>query len=147
MKLVKRDYRPFLFLEKLEDEFSKLFDISGNNYLSSKEGVFAPSLDLSEDADSIYLEADLPGFDQKNISAKIIDDSLDLSAKREEKTEEKNKNYFRCERFSGSFYREINLPVTVDEAKIKAKYEKGVLNITLPKKTEEVKKDIKIDIE
>ena len=56
------------------------------------------------------------------------------------------KNYYRAERYQGSFYRNVELPVNVDTAKIKANYNNGVLKVILPKKEEDKEKEIKIDV-
>jgi len=53
----------------------------------------------------------------------------------------------RIERYSGEFYRQIQLPSNVDSAKAKASYKNGVLKITFPKKEEEKGTEIKIDVE
>lgn len=136
MKLIRYRNDPFKTLGSLQDEINKLFDFPGANLAS---------LDLSEDEKNIYVETDIPGFDQKDINVKIKGDSLLISARRDEKKEEKKKNYYRCKRCRGSFYREIGLPSRVDEAKISAKYKNGVLDVTLPKKETEKEKEVKID--
>ncbi len=138
---------PWKALETLQDEINKLFNFSFGKFPALKEEILAPSVDIWEDKDNIYVEADLPGFDQKDINLSIKGDSLVLTAKKEETKEEKKKNYYRCERFQGSFYRDIALPSSVDASKVKASYKNGVLKVTLPKKEEEKEKEIKVEVE
>ncbi|MCF7869772.1 MAG: Hsp20/alpha crystallin family protein [Candidatus Omnitrophica bacterium] len=57
------------------------------------------------------------------------------------------KNYYHCERYQGSFYREVALPQEVDAEEISAKYKNCVLKVTLPKKEEEKEKEISINVE
>jgi len=147
MKLVRWSDNPWRALEQLQDEINRLFDFSFGRLPQERETVYAPSVDVSEDKDNIYVEADLPGLEQKDINISLRRDSLCISAKREEKKEEKRKNYHRVERVSRNFYREIALPSTVDTDKIKAVYKNGVLKVTLPKKEEEKEKEIKIEVE
>ncbi len=146
MKLVRYRDNPWKALEDLQNEINKLFDFSFGKFPATSE-IFAPSVDVYEDKDNIYVEADLPGFEQKDINLALKGDVLTISAQKEEKKEEKKKNYYRCERFQGKFYREVDLPASVEASKIKAVYKNGVLKITLPKKEEDKEKEIKIDVE
>jgi HSP20 family protein len=138
---------PWKMLETLQEEINKLFDFSFGKIPATKEEILSPSVDIWEDKDNIYVEADLPGFEQKDIKVSVKGDSLSISAKKEETKEEKKKNYYRCERFQGSFYRELDLPSSVDTSKIKAQYKNGVLKITLPKVEKEKEKEIEIEVE
>jgi HSP20 family protein len=138
---------PWKMLETLQEEINRLFDFSFGKLPALKEETLSPSVDVWEDKDNIYVEADLPGFEQKDIKVSIKSDSLSISAKKEETKEEKKKNYYRCERFQGSFYRELDLPSSVDTSKIKANYKNGVLKITLPKIEKEKEKEINIEVE
>ncbi len=142
----KRD-DPFRALEALHDEINKLFNLSWGRFPALREEILAPSVDVWEDKDNIYVEADIPGFEQKDISLNLKGDNLIISAKKDETKEEKKKNYYRCERYQGSFYREVILPSNIDASKIKAGYKNGVLKVTLPKKEEEKGKEIKIEVE
>jgi HSP20 family protein len=146
MKLIRYRNNPFTLVDDLHQEINKLFDISSESLPDLCSEVFAPRLDVSEDKDNIYVEADLPGFDQKEIDVKIKADTLTISAKKGKVEEKKGKNYFRCERIQGSFYRALTLPKSVDASKIRAEYKKGVLHLALPKKQEEKEKEISVDV-
>ena len=112
-----------------------------------KEEEFTPSVDVWDGKDNIYVEADISGVEQKDINVNLKDNTLTISAKKEEAKEEKKKNYYRSERYQGSFYRAMQLPSSVDESKIKANYKNGVLKLTLPKKEKDKAKEIKINVE
>lgn len=148
MKLMPyRHEDPFRLLKDFGTEIDKFFE-SPFKGLSKKDSEIAiPSLDISEDKNNIYVDADLPGFDQKDIKVKMKRDSLVISAEKESKKEEEKKNYYHCERYQGSFYREVSLPQAVDAGRISAKYKNGVLKVTLPKKEEEKEKEIAINVE
>ena len=139
---------PWRALTNLQNEMDRIFSSwFGRELPALREEGVAPSVDISEDKDNIYVEADLPGLEQKDISVRMNDNALVISGKKEETREEKKKNYYRSERYQGSFYRALSLPSSVDTSKIKAKYRNGVLKITLPKKEEEKEKEIDIDVE
>ena len=90
-------------------------------------------LDVSETDDAIELVLDVPGIDRKDIDISLTDTGVMISGKREEKKEEKGKNFHRMERAYGTFQRHVPLPCEVDAAKVNATLKKGVLSITLPK--------------
>ncbi|MCF7873384.1 MAG: Hsp20/alpha crystallin family protein [Candidatus Omnitrophica bacterium] len=137
---------PFRLLRDFGKEIDSFFE-SPFKGITKKDADFAlPSLDISEDKDNIYVDADLPGFEQKDVKVKMKKDSLVISASKDDKSEEKKKNYYHCERYQGSFYREVALPQAINDKNIKASYKNGVLKVTLPKSKEEKEKEISIDV-
>jgi len=148
MALVKyRGGDPWRTLDSLRDEINSLFEGTRQLFPWSREEASAPSVDVWEDAETVFVEADLPGFDQKNIDLKLRDSVLTLSAKQDFVKEEKEKNYYRSERRRGSVYRQIQLPSPVDNAKAKAKFKDGVLHVSLPKREEDKKREIRVNVE
>jgi HSP20 family protein len=105
------------------------------------------TLDVRESDDDIVVTTEVPGVDAKDIDISVHGDVLSIRGEKKEEKEEKKRNYRRAERWYGSFARSVTLPASVDQAHIKAKCKDGVLTITLPKKEEEKKKSIKVDIE
>lgn len=100
--------------------------------------VFTPRVDVTEDNDNLYVEADLPGIDKKDVKVSVTGDVLTISGERKVEQRDENKNYYRIERSSGSFSRSFTLPAEIDSEKISAEFKDGVLKITMPK-TEEAK--------
>ena len=91
--------------------------------------------DIKDTGDSYTLEADLPGFKKEDIHVDVKDNTLSITAERHSEFEQKEKknSFLRCERSFGSYSRSFDLSgVKADE--IKAKYENGVLKLTMPKK-------------
>lgn len=109
--------------------------------------VGTPALDLIDKKESLVLRSELPGVKKTDIKVSIDDDSVSISGKVERKKEEKEQNYYYCERGYSAWQRTIPLPVNVKSEKARAKYENGVLEITLPKSKEdkERRKQIKIE--
>jgi HSP20 family protein len=143
-------WRPFRDLVSIQDEMNRLFDDFFGRPLARTEwteGVWSPTVDVSEDKDNVIIRAEMPGTKKEDVDISIQDNVLTLNGEKKQEKEEKDKNYHRVERSYGSFCRSFQLPTSVKTDKIKANYRDGVLNITLPK-TEEVKpKQIPISIE
>lgn len=106
-----------------------------------------PKLDIEDKKDSIVIKADIPGVDQKDINIEAQEDCLVIQGKTEESKEEKSKNYYRQERKSGSFYREIPLPCAVDSKAVTASFKNGVLEVHLPKIDTKNEKRVKVQIQ
>ena len=99
------------------------------------------------DAEKAYeVTAELPGIDDKNIEVTLSDDVLTIKGEKREEKEEKERNYQLSERLYGAFERSFEMPEGVDTEKVEARFDKGVLKITLPKKPEALKKEKKIEI-
>ncbi len=96
-------------------------------------GSWSPGVDIVENEKQIVLRADLPGVDEKNIDVQVEDGTLSLKAERKFEKETKEGNYHRVERAYGSFHRSFALPENVDTDNIAAAYNKGVLELTIPK--------------
>lgn len=118
----------------------------GEGGLAGGGGVEQPSVDVSETKDSLEIDVDLPGLDERDIDITLSDDILTVRGERKEEKEERGRNFYRCERGYGTFSRRIVLPFKVDEDRITANFEKGVLHVTLPKSPEAKAKERHIEI-
>jgi HSP20 family protein len=101
---------------------------------SREESQRLMAIDVMENDKDYQVVADLPGIKKDNINISVDDNELVIEAKQDEKKEEKKGSYYRCERYSGNYRRSILLSENVDRSNIDAKFEDGVLEITLPKK-------------
>ncbi len=96
-----------------------------------------PLVNLNEDRDNLYIEALMPGVDPKSLDVEIVQGTLRLTGEKPRwpagapKVQEDA--YHRNERAAGKFVRTVSLPTDVDDKRIEAKYEHGVLRVTLPK--------------
>ena len=104
--------------------------------------------DIKDTGDSYTLEADLPGFKKEDIHVDVKDNTLSITAERHSEFEQKEKknSFLRCERSFGSYSRSFDIS-GIDAGGIKAKYENGVLALTLPKKDVTVPESRRLDIE
>lgn len=95
--------------------------------------MWAPAVDVYEDENKIVVKADLPDMDEKALDIHVEDGMLTVKGERHFEDETKDKNFHRVERRYGSFARSFALPEGVDQDKISAAYNKGVLEVTVPK--------------
>ena len=126
--------------------FNDLFD-GFENLMNTREFAnFVPAANVSEENDKFIIELSTPGFNKGDFKVAIDDNVLTISSEKKEEHEEKGKEFTRKEFSHGSFSRSFNLPENVNADSISANYEDGILNLTLPKKEEEVKKVKEIPI-
>jgi HSP20 family protein len=134
-------------LSKRDDFFSPflkdLFDDDFFSVMNHVHGNF--KVDLKETDENYLVEADLPGIKKEAIDIDFHNNYLVISAKRDESMEDKKENYVRRERHYGEFKRSFYID-NVDEDKIQASFNDGVLKIILPKLTKGNDKKRKIDI-
>lgn len=96
-------------------------------------GSWLPAIDIHEDDDKYTLSADLPGLQKEDITLTVVDNILTLKGERRKQAETNEKGYHRVERAYGTFQRAFQIPGGVDAAKVEAKFEHGVLQVSLPK--------------
>ena len=96
-------------------------------------GDMVPHVEVSDDEKSYEISAELPGVDEKDVSVSLQDHVLTVSGEKKSEREEEKKGYLMSERRYGSFRRSFRVPDDVDENKISAKFDKGVMTISLPK--------------
>lgn len=136
-------YNPFRDMDEFEKRFfSSPFGFFENGTLDEFK------TDVKDEGDHYELEADLPGFDKKDIHLDINADTLTVSAERHSEHEEKDKKgkYIRCERSYGTYSRDFDVSGINTEG-IKAKYENGVLKLTMPKKANALPETKRLEIE
>jgi HSP20 family protein len=106
----------------------------------------APQIDVKETDKEIVVEADLPGIDEKDVSLALQDGVLTIRGEKKHEYDEEKENYRVMERRYGSFQRSVRLRDTVDEDKVEASFNNGVLKVSLPKRPEAVGKQRMIPI-
>jgi len=126
-------------MNRLFDEFFSDFGLAPHWRLSENDtgvSAFSPRVDVSENDKEVKLSAELPGLDEKDVSVEIDEAAVTIRGEKNEEQEEKGKNWFRRELSYGSFHRVVPLPANVDSVKAKARFKKGVLSVTIPRKSE-----------
>ena len=97
------------------------------------EGEWIPDIDVFERNGKIVIRADLPGMKREDIKVSVEGDMLAIKGRREEEKEVKEEDYYSCERSTGEFSRTMRLPEGVGIDAVEAKYEDGVLEVTVPR--------------
>ena len=139
MKLVR--YSPFSSL--VEDFFNQempSFASSAANFRS------VPSVNIKEKEQGYSIEVAAPGLEKEDFQIDLDQDTLKISVAKESKAEETKEGYSRKEFSYHSFSRAFTLPKTIEISKIKASYQKGILQIDLPKRKEEINAPKRIEI-
>jgi HSP20 family protein len=113
---------------------------------TGRDAGMVPELDVRESASSIAIEAELPGVEEKDVSVTLANGVLTIKGEKKQEREEKGESYHLTERSFGSFQRSLRLPDTIDESKVEARFDKGVLKVTAAKKPEAVKAQRSIEI-
>jgi len=137
-------------INRLFDDFFSDFALAPRWWGGERELApvgFTPRVDVCETDKEVRVSAELPGMDEKDITVELDDAAVTIRGERKEESEDKGKNWYRREQSYGSFYRMIPLPASVDGEKATAKFKKGVLAITLPKREEDRSKRKSIKIE
>lgn len=140
MTLIKLNQKPFekTFNSLFEDLFQNLPNtIAGNEWNSQFSNDFVP-VNIKETGDAFILDVVAPGMEKSDFKVNVENNMLTISAERKSEVKNETEKMIKKEFSFRSFSRSFKLDDAIDSSNINAKYEQGVLNISLPKK-EEVK--------
>ena len=117
---------------------------NGSSSFESEPAATYP-MNVWEDDDAIHVEAEVPGFKRDEIDITIEQGTLQISAERkQEQSQPANGSPILTERTWSRYFRSLSLPAAVQEDHVNAKYEDGVLHLTLPKRPEVKPRRIKV---
>jgi HSP20 family protein len=105
-----------------------------------------PSLNMFTEGENLVVEADIPGFDKKDVEVSVNHNVLTIKAHRKQDKEEKKEGYYLQERQQGTLHRSVRLPMDVDSGKVQASSRDGVLRIEMPMAEPDKHKKITIDV-
>jgi HSP20 family protein len=135
MALVR--WEPVRELSSLQNDMNRLFNTffdtstAGNGAVAPRRWI--PAMDLVETDDHFVLKADLPGLTEQDVHIDVEDDVLTVSGERKSEHEDKREGYVRVERSYGAFRRSLTLPEGVEAEAVTASFDRGVLEIRIPK--------------
>ena len=133
--------------EPFSSEINRLFDtLFEPANQANRAQRWAPAMDLVEADDHFVLKADLPGLSEDDVTIEVQDNVLTISGTREAEHERKEKGWYRLERSYGSFSRSLTLPDGVDAEKVEASFDRGVLEIRVPKPEERKPRRVAIQV-
>ena len=134
MKIIRPNYQPVK--DAFQDFFSTAMNRSVSDLLGADLAITQPSVNIRETSDDFKIDMAAPGLQKADFNIAIDNNKLTISSKKEQTTEESADNYTRKEFSYSSFTRTFDLPDSVQADAIKAGYDKGILEIILPKKPE-----------
>lgn len=145
MTLIK--WNPSMGLERrsmrtpsMENLFSSFF---GNDLMLRDYAGYVPSVNITETEDRYHIEASAPGFEKNDFTVQVEDGLLTIAGEHKHESTTHEKQFVRKEFNYGSFTRSFNLADLVDENKIDARYENGILKIELPKREKNKSRNLK----
>ena len=129
-------WEPLRELNSLQSEMNRLFNTVFDTPSGTSGNVlrrWMPAMDLVESGDHFVLRADLPGMSEDDVNIEFEDSTLTVSGERKAEHEEGKEGFHRVERSFGSFSRSLTLPQGVDPEAVTASFDRGVLEIRIPK--------------
>jgi HSP20 family protein len=140
-------WEPLREYSTLQNEMNRLFNTvfdapspGGNGALRR----WMPAMDLVESGDHFVLRADLPGLSEEDVRIELEDQTLIISGERKAEHEDGKEGYYRLERAFGSFSRTLQLPKGIDPEAVTARFDRGVLEVRIPKPEERKPRRIEI---
>jgi HSP20 family protein len=128
-------WEPLRELSTLQNEmnrlFGQVFDTPANGPATMRRWM--PAMDLVETEDHFVLRADLPGLSEEDVTIEVEDRVLTVSGERKAEHETSKEGYHRFERAFGAFSRSLTLPEGTDAEAVQANFDRGVLEVRIPK--------------
>jgi HSP20 family protein len=131
-------------LDRLRQDFGRLLNGgTGVNGWDSPAGVY-PLMNVSQDSENVYVRSEIPGMTLDQVDVSVTGRSLTVTGERAIPDEQSNVRYHRREREAGKIRRQLTLPTDVDNERVQAKYQHGILMVVLPKSEKAKPKKIAI---
>ena len=149
---------PFTVMRRLAEDMDHIFSdyglrgtpLMGTDLWSvlpaQEQSLWTPQIETFRRGDDLVVRADLPGMNKDNVNIEIEDDALIISGERQDEFKEERDQFYRTERSYGRFYRTVPLPDGVDPNACNAKFNDGVLEVTVKMPKEPEQKRRRIDI-
>ena len=128
-------WEPLRELSSLQSEMNRLFNTAFDQPDPPGAALrrWVPAMDLVESSDHFVLRADLPGMSEEDIQIELEDGTLTVSGERKAEHEQREEGFHRVERSFGAFSRSLTLPKGIDADAVSASFDRGVLEIRIPK--------------
>ena len=139
-------WEPLRELGTLQSEMNRLFNTVFDGPAPSGATMrrWMPPMDLVESGEDFVLRADLPGMSEEDVKIELEDSTLTISGERKAEHEAQGEGFYRVERATGAFSRSLTLPKGVDPEAVSARFDRGVLEVRIPKPAERKPRRISI---
>jgi len=135
-------WSPFAEMRRMDEVLNRFW--RGFNGGGETAEAWSIPLDVTQNGDDVVVQASVPGVDKKDIEVTIEENILSIRTQVNESEEKQTDSYLLRERRTGTFYRAVRLPDTVDANRAESSYQDGILTVRLPK--EESKKARKLTV-
>lgn len=141
-------HEPWSLLNQFSSELNRMFDhnlqdSSNDDAVTARKWV--PAVDVKEESGMFVIHADIPGVKAADIDIHMEDGVLTISGERNFQSQEEHEGYKRIERAHGAFQRSFTLPDTADAENITARYNDGVLEVSIPKQEKVLARKIQVN--
>jgi HSP20 family protein len=128
---------PFELIRRFSDEMDQAFENFGLWGQGRTQGgtppmMWSPAIEVFQKEGNLIVRAELPGVNKDDVKIQLIDDGLVIQGERKEEHEEKREGFYRSERSYGQFYRRIPLPADINPDQVRAEFNNGVLEVSVP---------------
>ena len=135
-------WSPFAEMRRMDEVLNRFW--RGFNGGGETTEAWSIPLDVTQNGDDVVVQASVPGVDKKDIEVTIEENILSIRTQVNESEEKQTDSYLLRERRTGTFYRAVRLPDTVDANRAESSYKDGILTVRLPK--DESKKARKLTV-
>jgi HSP20 family protein len=142
-------WEPARELGTIQSEMNRLFNSFFDGPTPTASGAYRrwiPAMDLVETENDFVLRADLPGLSEDDVSIEVQDNVLTISGERKAEHKESKDGYVRIERSTGSFRRTLTVPEGVEPEAVKARFDRGVLEVHVPKPEQRKPRKVQISV-
>jgi HSP20 family protein len=144
-------WEPVRELNTIQNEMNRLFNtfFDAPAPAAGQTGTlrrWIPAMDLVETENDFVLRADIPGLSEEDVNIELEDNVLTISGERKAEHEENKEGYYRVERAWGSFSRSLTLPEGVNAEAVKASFDRGVLEVRIPKPEQRKPRKVAISV-
>jgi HSP20 family protein len=139
-------WEPFKGIEHLQEEVNRLFERLMPQGSEEMKRDFAPSAEMEEGDDVIYLKLEVPGMEAKDLEVEVTEGAVSIKGERKVESRTEEQGMVRSELHYGKFERRIPLPVHIQPDKVQAECKNGMLNMVLPKVEAEQRQAVKVPI-
>jgi HSP20 family protein len=139
-------YNPWQEINTLQRQINRLFEDTVAPSTIERDSAKVPAAEIHETADAIHLKVELPGIEAKDLDIQVTENAVAVTAERRSEVRAEEKGVTRTEFYYGKFHRVIPLSARIENTNVTAEYKDGILNLRLPKATEEKNKVVKVNI-
>lgn len=139
--------QPFRNITTLHRDMDRLFDNIIDRYEDAVTGTFMPAAEMYTDPDNLYLQLEVPGLTPAQIDIQVNPYAVTITGDRREDTNSESQGLKKSEFRYGKFQRTIKFPEKIQVDLVAAKYEHGILKLTLPKAEDDKNKTVKVLVE